>query len=441
MGRRQDARWFRSVRIVLALVMTLLASSAASALEIQDVVDQQTDGIRCAQRLTGEIMAGDVAKVKAALAGKYGARVRPHRLCLDSKGGNFLEAIKIAYVLLEHRITTLLEPQKECLSACAVIFMAGTAVRTNGVFTSRLMHRSSRLAFHAPRPPVVDGKFDSAQAYDAAIEALGRQFLTLARYRERAWDTPLIKPALINEMMLTSGTRWHEVDTVARAVQYEITVLDTPQGPPLTLATVRNVCWHAAAEVLDGQAADAIFVQQRIRSYRAVRETKETDANAGRVGWRHQLGMDHKFSGCAVSASDGKASFYSDYHVTFSFGANTTPVVFAPMWYAFPPGQRLATLGSPEPISDEFCAKPESEAGRVVCQNIELVRYERLRRNFVRQVRAGDIRLSDDRRYSDDDERDFQVRLKECGQRYECINNAYVDELWSLSWGHSSGVQ
>lgn len=441
MGRLHHARRWPIVRLALPVLLTLLASHGARALEIRDVPDDNTEGYRCAQRLTGEIMPGDVKKVEAALAGKYGARARPHRLCLDSGGGNFLEAIRIAYVLLEHQITTMVEPGKQCLSACAVIFMAGTAVRTNGVFVSRLMHRSSRIAFHAPRPPVVEGRFDSAQAYDAAIEALGRQFLTLARYRERAWDTSLIKPALVNEMMLTSYTRWHEVDTVARAVQYEITVVDMPPGPPLTLATVRNVCWHAAAEVMDAQAADSIFLRQGIRAYRAVREKKETDDNGGRVGWRHRLAMDHKFSGCAVSASDGKASFYSDYHVAFSFGANTTPVVFAPTWYGFAPGQRLASLGSPEPVTDEFCAKPDSEAAGIVCRTIELVRFERLRRNFVRQARAGDIKLGDDRSYSEDNERDFQVRIKECGQDYTCINNHYVDELWSLNWGRSTGVQ
>src|SRR5262245_60558610 len=83
-------------------------------------------------QVRGEILFDDHKKLLAALRGREVQKGMPIYLDLNSSGGNFAEALKIAKLALEKRLSTRLGRNAECLSACAIIFMAGTRFTTVG---------------------------------------------------------------------------------------------------------------------------------------------------------------------------------------------------------------------------------------------------------------------------------------------------------------------
>jgi hypothetical protein len=70
--------------------------------------------------------------------------------CLNSEGGNFDEGIKIGEFFLKTLVATRIKPHQKCLSACAIMFMAGQNLDTDGFHLDRRMSASSVLGFHAP---------------------------------------------------------------------------------------------------------------------------------------------------------------------------------------------------------------------------------------------------------------------------------------------------
>ena len=129
---------------------------------------------KCTLRLSDTIRAGDADRMKTELDQ---FRLDPRRntsdreliisdeeegyyaLCLESSGGEIREALKIGNLFKNWM--TVIEPNKECYSACAMLFMLGG--RRDFVFyrigpgpaprrlAGRYLHYSARLGFHAPR--------------------------------------------------------------------------------------------------------------------------------------------------------------------------------------------------------------------------------------------------------------------------------------------------
>jgi Clp protease len=108
------------------------------------------DEIICNISLEGRIDQGDLEKLKSTIgaADDPWIKIGTMRLCLNSPGGSFDEALKIFEFMIDGNISTALLPNSICISACAVIFMAGRPGTRWGL--SRFMHPSSTLAFHAP---------------------------------------------------------------------------------------------------------------------------------------------------------------------------------------------------------------------------------------------------------------------------------------------------
>ena len=92
---------------------------------------------------------------------------------------------------------------------------------------------------------MIDGKVDTGQAYDAAIEQVGRQLLRLANQQHMSWGFPLIKASLLNRMLLTSYTKRFEIDDIGRSAEFGIWVLDAPGVEVNCISAVRNVGHNA----------------------------------------------------------------------------------------------------------------------------------------------------------------------------------------------------
>lgn len=113
----------------------------------------------CAIRLTGEIKSDDFDEFeKQAIAVGWlnisgeddVAHSSERALCLDSPGGLYEIGSRIAKYVNDHGISTRIGAGSNCLSSCALIFMAGRSVGAEFDSPSRFLHPKGQLGFHAP---------------------------------------------------------------------------------------------------------------------------------------------------------------------------------------------------------------------------------------------------------------------------------------------------
>jgi ATP-dependent protease ClpP protease subunit len=207
--------------------------------------------------IKGEITTGDHSKLLKALGEREGQKGYLIVLELDSPGGSFDEAIQIADIMKKRYLSTRITANSQCLSACAIIFMAGNRVTPGGPVLTRTLHPRGTLGFHAPTIALAGGKFDGADiqaAYAAAIESIGGKLLAVARTRDIEWDTPMIKSDLVNEMMLKQGKNFYYIDTVGRAVENDIDVIGA-EGPADLYQHVKDACANAIAKLYSSSVA------------------------------------------------------------------------------------------------------------------------------------------------------------------------------------------
>lgn len=192
----------------------------------------------CQIRLTGQISAGDTQNLRIAseilrYEGVWGGDPRSQifnlRLCLDSPGGSLIEAASLAEYTFEIGIGTVLEPGSECLSACAWVFMMGYARGEEGyVYTSRHMHYTSRLGFHAPRLELGQREVlsrDEAEQAQAVLNSAVSIILELSN-SWRPGSGPAIDADLLQEAFSTGNgsANFFIIDTVDQAGRWRIPV-------------------------------------------------------------------------------------------------------------------------------------------------------------------------------------------------------------------------
>jgi len=74
-------------------------------------------------------------------------------ITLSSPGGNYIEGLKLAQFLRDHRIASVVEEGAYCYSACAFAFLGGTGYSTQsgvGIYIDRMIAPGATLGFHAP---------------------------------------------------------------------------------------------------------------------------------------------------------------------------------------------------------------------------------------------------------------------------------------------------
>lgn len=120
----------------------MLGISSAEAAKIR-VFKKTSEGVSIS--LHGKIVRGDNKKLFGVLA-----RYRPQNaaLFLSSEGGQVREAMTIGYTVRKFGIITVIAKNSKCLSACALIFMAGWD-KLNGE-PYRVKHPRGKLGLHHP---------------------------------------------------------------------------------------------------------------------------------------------------------------------------------------------------------------------------------------------------------------------------------------------------
>lgn len=265
-------------RTCLALVLTLFAASVAQSMTVTT-----GDTRACPVMLTGMIAAGDLEKI-TALDGVWPEPLDPttaHQVvCLDSPGGSFAEAMRIAAHFYDVGIGTRLPEGADCLSACAVLFMSGTRYFYEGVGNGRSSHRNmhftARLGFHRPQLSLGRaGQFDAAaveRSFDLAVDA-SLEFIRLSNGRNGQADT-MIPADLIEKMFSHRAEDFFYITTTGMAGRWRIGIdgwqINRVLGPAQAVQVCDNLTvWNSRYDPTDttlGPAAARPYAEPNARA-------------------------------------------------------------------------------------------------------------------------------------------------------------------------------
>jgi hypothetical protein len=205
----------RTMALVLVASLIFIAATDSHAAEYV-WKGEEDDG---AIFVDGEIQFNDHVKFLAALGDHTSSPGAPVTVQLNSKGGNFEEALKISAIVQDSLLTTALAPHATCLSGCAIIFMSGRSSNSSYFMISRPMHPTAILGFHAPATSAMGGNFDSEDlqsAYSSAVDQVGKKLMEIARFRDESWNNPVMKPGLVTAMMSHSADNFSSSTRLAK---------------------------------------------------------------------------------------------------------------------------------------------------------------------------------------------------------------------------------
>jgi hypothetical protein len=198
-----------SIAALAGLVCGVLvqAGSAVNAAEIKLLAEPADQSDHQPILIDGTIADGDLAKLKALIG------ERSVKLVLNSNGGSFAEAIKIARFLDDRRIPTEIREGQRCYSACAISFLGGSDHGAEGTTAiRRRMHPTARLGFHAPFLEMPNESYEK-QYVEAAYELAIRNIADLIRLSRVVGIDAKLLPLLLEK----GGKDFFEVDRVDRA--------------------------------------------------------------------------------------------------------------------------------------------------------------------------------------------------------------------------------
>jgi hypothetical protein len=206
----------------------------------------------CEIRLDGDIERGDLEKLKSQLPDGMGPGKAGPTMCLNSKGGDFMEGLKLAE-FVSGGIATTIPANSSCESACGWIFMAGSHLDTGGSEWSRGMDSRATLSFHAPfidpsSLAMIGHQSGSVtakaiiEAYSQAVSELGRGLLQLAQQHASTTAEVLVPPTLLAEALVRVGDKKLLVDTTGAVIRWSINVSGYAGVIPRSKTDVIRAC-------------------------------------------------------------------------------------------------------------------------------------------------------------------------------------------------------
>jgi uncharacterized protein YecT (DUF1311 family)/ATP-dependent protease ClpP protease subunit len=415
----------------------------------------------CQLRLEGKIEEGDLKKIKAELKDFEVSNAGP-TLCLNSAGGDFVEALEIANFVASG-YPTRIKPNAVCLSACAWIFLSGTNLSTGGSELSRVMSASSVLAFHAPyidpstlpsEPSNQSTPIAIIQAYNQAVAEMAKGLLRLAERRTTQDILPLVPSSLLAQALLKTGNDMLVINTTGQAIRWDINLEDYGGVIPTSKSDIVEACRIAQAKVnerwedvtssgvedylayynsknhvliaqviLDGPSQDAC--ELRIEYDKDVRHLARPIAVDANLTFEKRLGLRW-----IKDMRDTKSVEFSDLAL---LDPNTAlKDVRVRQTKLVDPGT-LATIGVPDWCS----SRPNKGADeRAVCSDGQLSAFDILVNDYYRilfkalKSRAEKNRLSSEASA-------WRAKRKNCGEDTTCLEQIYrsaIDNLRDRIW-------
>src|SRR4029079_16716034 len=194
-------------------------------------------------KLEGPIEAGDSEKLTAALyalGASGGFDSRSVSLCLNSLGGNYDEALKLMTTLLTFtNVATIVDAGAECYSACAFLFLAGNAQRSEDgeLAPNRTLDVRGTLGFHAPYLQTGTGTDVTA----ATIENFRRGVSAIAKMLEID-RRELIPRGLLAKALQVKSNELLYVDTIEKVGVWSIKLKSYKPPAALTSRMLDQAC-------------------------------------------------------------------------------------------------------------------------------------------------------------------------------------------------------
>ncbi len=250
------------------LLALLLGScfGAASPAHAADISLSNRPG--CSIELRGPIVDGDAERLDAALAQAVRppydydcAKYADYAVCLDSQGGSFLEARKVAAVIHDQNFATRVDADAICTSACAFAFMAGHFVGEEGCNDlQRTLDIRGQLGFHAPFVLLAPEARVSGQVVNEFLpeyNALLADFARLAAYRPDFELTSTVSFGLWSEFLATPPGEMYMIDTVEKAARWAIALDGIPETRLLSEDEQVQACVNQLAWMYDERSYPA----------------------------------------------------------------------------------------------------------------------------------------------------------------------------------------
>ena len=268
------------ILLIALFIFCLVEPASGYAAEIEPV---ENHPMGCEYKLSGLVNNGDAEKINEVLRDNWSFEVasRGWKICLDSPGGSFVEGVKLAKNFAKHGIGTVVAENDLCESACAIAFLGGTYANPEGENgeTSRTIHPTAKLGFHAPALLIPDGNYSKKEVYQAYGIAL-KAVAELSDMRARGFE---IRESLFKAIITTPFEEMHYVDTVGKAFEYTIDVSDVIGISAADASDVaNNICGNAGI-VQDGYIAGVSYgfelFGRSVRSQSGFYEEANADCN------------------------------------------------------------------------------------------------------------------------------------------------------------------
>ncbi len=167
---------------------------------------------------------------------------------LDSQGGSYTEALEIAKFLHEHTISTFVRDGKNCLSACALIFLGGSV---NGADAATLSSRASmpkaQLGFQAPYPKLESRQYDTTEVSAALRTAftVSAEFIKESSKLDvpRGMVSDLLQPDPDNLFLINTAKKLTLLNiSLNSSGVYDFNVTKDPPMKSLSFVQMQNWC-------------------------------------------------------------------------------------------------------------------------------------------------------------------------------------------------------
>lgn len=231
----------------LLIAIACLAASQAFGATIS-----RSDSGLCVLKLEGDIVVGDFERFQKLAATEFkgvdGESSSEDTICLNSRGGNLLEGVKLAEHFYKYGVGTVIAKDNECYSICAIMFMMGIAQGAEVNFVNRKLHISGKLGFHRPYLALDSDELVSARAlpiaHDMALEST-MKILILANNHVPWSNSTMMRPDLVQLMLTHIGNNLFYIDTVEKAGRFEVELFGNEKANGLTEEQAYYACENA----------------------------------------------------------------------------------------------------------------------------------------------------------------------------------------------------
>ncbi len=226
-----------------------------------------------------------------------------------------------------------------------------------------------------------------------------------------------MKPTLLNEMMMVRGDNFFLIDTVRRAAEFDVEILDAPAVDKIELDDAFDACENAVAAATDSESADQVFASYIASTEIAAQSQKFTFKNfKGRY--------------CTVFKQWGHIA------VTFDLGFGLFNVQL-PLWAANPGALPLRALLHPafkanrteylrKLAAPAWCSQPANLADRAVCASRRLSDWDRsIETRYRRLSTPGQNRNASVLANLPSARQSFIKERDACAEDFACLLNAY----------------